>query len=264
MDSMTPEKNVLPVKEGQAGRLRLNRPQALHSLDRQMVRDMADALIEWRVDPDVRLILIDHAQGRGFCAGGDVVGISQDVAGHEAAARGFFFDEYRLNHLEYTYPKPGIAFMDGVTMGGGVGIACPRRYRRVEQHEVPALLQASYCLRDPLILQKGDGVQQNGTCRDDQKSRDDLIPKVLQGLTVIETAGKPDEVRFAEHPVQLRVFEVAVHDGGPPPHAGQGGSEAEADAGPPGARLGTGDDDATRPPHPQKVARQFLVVTPHW
>jgi len=129
MNAMTPEKNVLTVKEGQAGRLRLNRPQALHSLDRQMVRDMADSLIEWRTDPDVRIILIDHAQGRGFCAGGDVVGISQDVAGHEAAARGFFFDEYRLNHLEYTYPKPGVAFMDGVTMGGGVGIACPCRYR---------------------------------------------------------------------------------------------------------------------------------------
>src|SRR5919112_2949164 len=139
----------------------------------------------------------------------------------------------------------------------------PRRHRRVEQHEVPALLQTSYCLRDPLILQQRAGVHQNGTGRDDQKSRDDLIPKVLQGLAVAETAGKPDEVRFAYHPVQLRVFEVAVHDSGPPSHAGQGGSEAEADAGPPVARLGTGDDDTNRHPHPQEVARQLLVVTPH-
>jgi len=139
MDAMTSEKHVLTVKEAQAGRLRLNRPQALHSLERQMVRDMADALIEWRVDPDVRIILIDHAEGRGFCAGGDVVGISQDVAGHEAAARAFFFDEYRLNHLEYTYPKPGVAFMDGVTMGGGVGIACPCRYRVVTERTLFAM-----------------------------------------------------------------------------------------------------------------------------
>ena len=139
MDAMTSEKHVLTVKQGQAGRLRLNRPQALHSLERQMVRDMADALIEWRVDPDVRIILIDHAEGRGFCAGGDVVGISQDVAGHEAAARAFFFDEYRLNHLEYTYPKPGVAFMDGVTMGGGVGIACPCRYRVVTERTLFAM-----------------------------------------------------------------------------------------------------------------------------
>ena len=87
------------------------------------------ALLDWRDDPDVRIVLIDHAEGRGFCAGGDVVGIAQNVEGHEAAARAFFFDEYRLNHLEYTYPKPGVAFMDGVTMGGGVGIACPCRYR---------------------------------------------------------------------------------------------------------------------------------------
>ena len=129
MDMAATHSDVLTVKEGLAGRLRLNRPKALHSLNRQMVRDMASALLEWRNDPDVRIILIDHTEGRGFCAGGDVVTIAQSVDGHEEAARAFFFDEYRLNHLEYTYPKPGVAFMDGVTMGGGVGIACPCRYR---------------------------------------------------------------------------------------------------------------------------------------
>ena len=139
MDAMTSTQDVLTTKEGLAGRLRLNRPKALHSLNRQMVRDMAAALIEWRDDPDVRIILIDHAEGRGFCAGGDVVGISQDVEGHEAAARAFFFDEYRLNHLEYTYPKPGVAFMDGVTMGGGVGIACPCRFRVATERTVLAM-----------------------------------------------------------------------------------------------------------------------------
>src|SRR4051812_21400679 len=139
MDAMTAATDVITEKEGPAGRLRLNRPKALHSLNRQMVRDMASALIGWRDDPDVRIILIDHAEGRGFCAGGDVVGISQDVEGHEAAARGFFFDEYRLNHLEYTYPKPGVAFMDGITMGGGVGIACPCRFRVATERTVLAM-----------------------------------------------------------------------------------------------------------------------------
>jgi enoyl-CoA hydratase len=139
MDAVTSTKDVLTLKEGLSGRLRLNRPRALHSLNRQMVRDMAAALIEWRDDPDVRIILIDHAEGRGFCAGGDVVDISQNVEGHEAAARAFFFDEYRLNHLEYTYAKPGVAFMDGVTMGGGVGIACPCRYRVATERTVLAM-----------------------------------------------------------------------------------------------------------------------------
>ena len=131
--------DVLTVKEGLAGRLRLNRPKALHSLNRGMVRDMARALIEWRDDPEVRIILIDHAEGRGFCAGGDVVDIANSVDGAEAAARAFFFDEYRLNHLEYTYPKPGVAFMDGVTMGGGVGIACPCRNRVATERTVLAM-----------------------------------------------------------------------------------------------------------------------------
>src|SRR6187401_1177534 len=140
MNAMTEITNdVLTCKEGFAGRLRLNRPKALHSLNRQMVRDMATALIEWRNDPDVRIILIDHADGRGFCAGGDVVDISLNVEGADAAASAFFFDEYRLNHLEYTYPKPGIAFMDGVTMGGGVGIACPCRFRIATERTLLAM-----------------------------------------------------------------------------------------------------------------------------
>ena len=140
MNAMTDiQTDVLTCKEGFAGRLRLNRPKALHSLNREMVNGMSAALTEWRDDPDVRIILIDHAEGRGFCAGGDVVGISQNVEGHEAAARAFFFDEYRLNHLEYTYPKPGVAFMDGVTMGGGVGIACPCRYRVATERTVLAM-----------------------------------------------------------------------------------------------------------------------------
>ena len=140
MTAMTDiQTDVLTIKEGLAGRLRLNRPKALHSLNRQMVRDMARALQEWRDDPDVRIVLIDHTEGRGFCAGGDVVDISQNVEGHEAAARAFFFDEYRLNHLEYTYPKPGVAFMDGITMGGGAGIACPCRFRIATERTMLAM-----------------------------------------------------------------------------------------------------------------------------
>ena len=115
--------------DGKAGRLRLNRPKALNALTLPMVQQMTAALLEWRDDRSVRLILLDHADGRGFCAGGDVVSIARSTQGHGLAVDAFFFQEYRLNHLMYTYPKAGVAFMDGVTMGGGVGISCPCRYR---------------------------------------------------------------------------------------------------------------------------------------
>jgi enoyl-CoA hydratase len=130
---------ILAVREGSAGRLRLNRPKSLHSLDLAMVQAMTRALLDWREDPGMRIVLIDHAEGRGFCAGGDVVGIARTPEGQDAAARAFFFDEYRLNHLMYTYPKPGVAFMDGVTMGGGVGIACPCRYRVATENTMFAM-----------------------------------------------------------------------------------------------------------------------------
>ncbi len=124
---------------GRAGHISLNRPKALHALTLDMCHAMSAALAEWTDDDAVEAVILDHAEGRGFCAGGDVVDISQNVEGAEAAARAFFFDEYRLNHLEYTYPKPGVAFMDGVTMGGGVGIACPCRYRVATERTVLAM-----------------------------------------------------------------------------------------------------------------------------
>lgn len=130
---------IIATREGAAGRLRLNRAKALHSLDLAMVRQMTAALQAWITDPELRLVLIDHAEGRGFCAGGDVVTIANAVEGDESAARAFFFEEYRLNHLMYTFPKPGVAFMDGVTMGGGVGISCPCRYRIATERTVFAM-----------------------------------------------------------------------------------------------------------------------------
>ena len=132
--------HVLTFADQCAGRIRLDRPKALHSLDLGMVRAMTEALLDWRHDDDVRIVMIDHAGGRGFCAGGDVVTIAKDVAeGAGTAGRDFFFEEYRLNHLMYTYPKPGVVFMDGVVMGGGVGIACPCRYRIVTERTVFAM-----------------------------------------------------------------------------------------------------------------------------
>jgi len=121
--------DVVTQTEGRVGRIRLNRPKAIHALTRDMCCAMIAALVEWRDDPNVHAVLIDHAEGRGFCAGGDVVMLAKSGASDGADARAFFHEEYRLNHLLFTYMKPTVAFMDGITMGGGVGISQPCKYR---------------------------------------------------------------------------------------------------------------------------------------
>ncbi len=121
--------DVLAFIEGKAGRIRLNRPKAIHALTKSMCSAMTEALVAWRSDPEVEVVTIDHAEGRGFCAGGDVRMLAESGGKDGADARAFFFVEYRLNHLLFTYVKPTIAFMDGITMGGGVCISQPCRYR---------------------------------------------------------------------------------------------------------------------------------------
>jgi enoyl-CoA hydratase len=121
--------DVITRVDGKVGRIRLDRPKALHALTRDMCSAMIAALVAWRTRAEVEAVMLDHAEGRGFCAGGDVVTIARSGAGDGSAARAFFLEEYRLNHLLFTYAKPTVAFMDGITMGGGVGISQPCRYR---------------------------------------------------------------------------------------------------------------------------------------
>jgi enoyl-CoA hydratase len=121
--------DVVTRVDGSVARIRLNRPKAIHALTREMCSAMLEALVEWRERTDILAVVLDHAEGRGFCAGGDVVMLARSGASDGAEARAFFHEEYRLNHLLFTYMKPTVAFMDGITMGGGVGISQPCRYR---------------------------------------------------------------------------------------------------------------------------------------
>jgi enoyl-CoA hydratase len=122
--------DVIAQRQGPAGVLSLNRPKAIHALNLDMVEAMTAALLEWRDDDAVRAVIIDHAEGRGFCAGGDIAFLRNSALNDGGVSgRRFFHDEYRLNHLIFTYPKPVVAFMDGITMGGGVGISQPARFR---------------------------------------------------------------------------------------------------------------------------------------
>ena len=92
---------VLIRIESGVGRITLNRPKALHALNRGMCETMTEALLAWREDDAVQSVLIDHAGERGFCAGGDIRMIAESGAGDASEARAFFEVEYRLNHLMF-------------------------------------------------------------------------------------------------------------------------------------------------------------------
>jgi enoyl-CoA hydratase len=115
---------------GSAGHLSLNRPKAIHALTHGMCLTMSEALKAWAGNDAVKAVILDHAEGRGFCSGGDINLLrSSALNDGGVSGRRFFFDEYRLNHQLFTYPKPVVAFMDGITMGGGVGISQPAKFR---------------------------------------------------------------------------------------------------------------------------------------
>jgi enoyl-CoA hydratase len=122
--------DILARIAGRVGHLSLNRPAAIHALTLPMVRAMIAALLAWRDDAAVGAVIIDHAQGRGFCAGGDIAFLRASALEDDGVTgRRFFYEEYQLNHLIKTFPKPVITVMDGITMGGGVGLAGPAAIR---------------------------------------------------------------------------------------------------------------------------------------
>lgn len=115
---------VLYAVDGRLGRILLNRPRAINALTLAMVDSMLDQLPRWAEDDAIDAVLIEGAGERGLCSGGDIRGLRDAlVAGDPEAPGRFFHREYDLNELIATYPKPYVAYMDGVTMGGGVGVS---------------------------------------------------------------------------------------------------------------------------------------------
>ena len=109
------------------GRITLERPAKINALSLEMIREIATVLTEWERDPSVRLVLLDGAGSRGFCAGGDVRAVD-GFARASDAARVFWAEEYRLDGQIAKYSKPLVALMPGVVMGGGVGISSHARH----------------------------------------------------------------------------------------------------------------------------------------
>ncbi|WP_431096464.1 enoyl-CoA hydratase/isomerase family protein [Polaromonas aquatica] len=141
---------VLLERRGGAGLITLNRPKALNALSLSMIRNLSAALLAWRDDPEIHVVAIRGTNKKGqpgtpeslfggFSAGGDIRFFHQAALAGDPALEDFFTEEYALNHLIHTYPKPYIAFMDGVVMGGGMGISQGARVRIVTEHTKMAM-----------------------------------------------------------------------------------------------------------------------------
>ena len=114
---------------GKSGVITLNRPEALNALTLNMVRLMKPVLADWAVNDAVAHIVIEGAGEKGFCAGGDIRALHDWGKAGAPEATGFFREEYQLNRTIKTYPKPYIALIDGITMGGGVGVSVHGSHR---------------------------------------------------------------------------------------------------------------------------------------
>ncbi len=124
--------DILIRKSGQIGHITLNRPKALNALTYQMCLDIEIALEDWATDEAVKMVLIDAAGEKAFCAGGDIQQMYDTAkAGDFDYGRRFWADEYRMNAKLANFPKPFVALMQGFTMGGGVGVSCHGSHRVV-------------------------------------------------------------------------------------------------------------------------------------
>jgi enoyl-CoA hydratase len=130
--------------DGLAGRITLNRPEALNALTWEMCLEIETALTMWQGDPTVKLVIIDGAGERAFCSGGDITEMyASGKRGDLDYGRRFWRDEYRLNRKIFLYPKPVVTFLHGFTMGGGVGVGCHASHRIVCDNSQLAMPECS-------------------------------------------------------------------------------------------------------------------------
>ena len=127
------EPEVLIERSGHLGRIILNRPRAINALTASMVALIRGALDQWEHDDAVATVLLSGAGERGLCAGGDIVAIYRDAGNGGAQSARFWAEEYELNARISSYPKPYVALMDGIVLGGGVGVSAHGSHRIVTE-----------------------------------------------------------------------------------------------------------------------------------
>ena len=137
---MSDEPTIIARRDGRAGRILLNRPRVLNTLTLDMVRAMTKALIAFQDDPHVHAVVVEGAGERAFCAGGDIRALREgQLSGDRAGVEEFFREEYDLNFLIASYNKPYIALIDGICMGGGIGVSVHGAYRVATEHAMFAM-----------------------------------------------------------------------------------------------------------------------------
>ena len=124
-----PEPDLIARREGAAGVIRLNRPKTINALTLEMTREIVVVLDAFEADPEVALILLEGAGERGLCAGGDIRGLYESARAGGDLGKIFWREEYILNARIAAFPKPYVVFMDGIVMGGGVGLSAHGSHR---------------------------------------------------------------------------------------------------------------------------------------
>ena len=141
------EPTIIARREGAAATLLMNRPKTLNALDLEMIRGFQSALDTWAADPAVRLFIVEGAGGRAFCAGGDVRRVrEQAIAGDAASIEAFFAEEYAVNRGIATLGKPWVSLIDGVCMGGGIGVSVHGRPAVVTEAALLAMPETAIAL----------------------------------------------------------------------------------------------------------------------
>jgi enoyl-CoA hydratase len=125
-------------RHGRVGRLTLDRPEAINALSLRMMVTLDTVLRRWETDPQIHVVVLDGT-GRGFCAGGDLRVIYEDARNRRGLSERLWRTEYLLDALIADYRKPVVTVLDGITMGGGIGIGCHVRHRIVTERSVLAL-----------------------------------------------------------------------------------------------------------------------------
>lgn len=140
---MSADAQIITGVDGQLGRITLNRPRAINAVNHDMLAPIASALAAFGADPAVAAVLIDGAGDRGFCAGGDIRAIYESLLAGTTAAVDYWRDEYEVNLAIARFPKPYIAIMDGLSLGGGVGLSSHGSVRIVTERSLVGLTQVN-------------------------------------------------------------------------------------------------------------------------